>query len=76
MLGKLVVGAAIVGTSFAVGAPTASATPVDVVFGGVYPTFEAAQQACADGIAQGRWWGCSYQTPAGTSPVTYLWVQV
>lgn len=84
MFRKFAVGATIVAAALAVGAPMAAAAPVsakqigvtEVVFGGVYPTFAAAQKACNDGIAQGRWWGCSYQTPAATFPVTYLWVQV
>lgn len=73
MLKKLVVGAALACASLAVIAPAASATTVH--FGGVYPTFEAARNACYAGIDQGRWWGCSYETPP-PGPQTYLWVQV
>ncbi|OZM70814.1 hypothetical protein CFN78_23115 [Amycolatopsis antarctica] len=73
MLKKLATTAALAGASLAIMAPAASATTVH--FGGVYPNFSAAKAACHDGINQGRWWGCSYRTPA-PGPQTELWVQV
>ena len=73
MLKKFAAAAVLVGATLAFTAPAASATTV--AFGGVYPSFEAARKACSDGIDQGRWWGCSYQTPA-PGPQTYLWVQI
>jgi hypothetical protein len=73
VLRKLVVAAALISADSALAAPAASASSTH--FAGVYPNFQAAQAACHAGIAQGRWWGCSYENPAG-SEQTYLWVQV
>ncbi|MET8765265.1 hypothetical protein [Lentzea sp. NPDC004782] len=72
MLKKLFIGATLACAALAVAAPAASASTVN--FGGVYPTFEAARDACQAGIDQGRWFSCYYETPA-PGPQTYLWVE-
>lgn len=74
MFRKILAGAAIVAASLGIMAPTASAATK--VFAGVHPNYPAARQFCFDGIAQGRWLSCMYETPAATDPATYLWVWV
>lgn len=54
----------------ALAGPASAAT-----FAGVYPSHEAAHQACVAGKQQGRWSNCQYQAmETGPSPQVGLWV--
>lgn len=76
MVRKVLAGAAIVAGSFALGSPAMAAQSTGEEFGGVYPTIEEANAACDAGIAQGRWYSCSFETVDDPNEPIRMWVYV
>ena len=66
---------AIIVASVATGLLALAGPASAAAYAGVYPSHDAAAQACADGKAQGRWDSCRYK-PAqpGPNPPVELWV--
>jgi hypothetical protein len=75
LIKKLAVVAALAGAAITVSPPAASAAS-GPIYAGVYPDQAAAEAACHQGKAQGRWIDCVYQTQPASAPMTELWVFV